>query len=31
MSNKIGRPNLEVFAETLLIEAKKKPKYYGNN
>ena len=26
MSNKIGRPNLEVFAETLLIEAKKNPK-----
>lgn len=25
MSNKIGRPNLEVFAETLLIEAKKNP------
>ena len=26
MSNKTGRPNLEVFAETLLIEAKKNPK-----
>ena len=25
MSNKTGRPNLEVFAETLLIEAKKNP------
>jgi transketolase len=25
MSNKIGRPNLEVFAETLLNEAKKNP------
>jgi len=25
MSNKIGRPNLEVFAETLLIEAKQNP------
>ena len=25
MSDKIGRPNLEVFAETLLIEAKKNP------
>lgn len=25
MSDKTGRPNLEVFAETLLIEAKKNP------